>query len=50
MPFIDDEQLAALYKEVDQEKKAAAFFKTYIKRTKLSCFVLISTALDSLWH
>ena len=27
MPFIDEDQLAALYKEVDQEKKAAAFFQ-----------------------
>ena len=27
MPFIEDEQLAALYKKVDQEKKAAAFFQ-----------------------
>ncbi len=27
MPFINDEQLVALYKEVDQEKKAVAFFQ-----------------------
>jgi len=26
MPFIDDDKLAALYKEVDKEKKASLFF------------------------
>ena len=34
MPFIDDEQLAALYKEVDQEKKAAAFFQNLHQENK----------------
>lgn len=28
MPFIDDDKLAALYKEIDQEKKSAAFFQS----------------------
>ena len=49
MPFIDDEQLAALYKEVDQEKKAAAFFQNLHQENKakllrysiyrLGCFI-----------
>ena len=34
MPFIDDEQLAALYKEVDQEKKASAFFQDLHQKNK----------------
>ena len=34
MPFIDDEQLAALYKEVDQEKKASAFFQNLHQENK----------------
>lgn len=34
MPFIDDEQLAALYKEVDQEKKASAFFQDLHQQNK----------------
>ena len=34
MPFIDDEQLAALYKEVDQEKKATAFFQDLHQKNK----------------
>ena len=34
MPFIDEDQLAALYKEVDQEKKAAAFFQDLHQKNK----------------
>ena len=34
MPFIDDEELAALYKEVDQEKKASAFFQNLHQENK----------------
>ena len=34
MPFIDDEQLAALYKEVDQEKKASAFFQDLHRKNR----------------
>lgn len=34
MPFIDEEQLAGLYKEVDQEKKAAAFFQNLHQENK----------------
>ena len=34
MPFIDDEQLAALYKEVDQEKKTSAFFQDLHQKNK----------------
>lgn len=34
MPFIDEDQLAALYKEVDQEKKAAAFFQNLQQENK----------------
>ena len=34
MPFIDEDQLAALYKEVDQEKKAAAFFQGLLQENK----------------
>ena len=34
MPFIDDEQLAALYKEVEQEKKASAFFQDLHQKNK----------------
>ena len=34
MPFIDDEQLAALYKEVDQEKKASDFFQNLHQENK----------------
>ena len=34
MPFIDDEQIAALYKEVDQEKKASAFFRDLHQKSK----------------
>lgn len=34
MPFIDDEQLAALYKELDQEKKASAFFQNLHQENK----------------
>lgn len=29
MPFIDDDKLAALYKEVDKEKKASLFFQKH---------------------
>ena len=49
MPFIEDEQLAALYKKVDQEKKAAAFFQNLHQENKakllrysiyrLGCFI-----------
>lgn len=52
MPFIDDEQLAAFYKEVDQEKKAAAFFQNLHQENKakllrysiyrLGCFIAFS--------
>lgn len=36
MPFIEDEKLAALYKEVDQEKKSAAFFQDlHLKNKRL---------------
>jgi len=34
MPFIDEDQLAALYKEVDQEKKATAFFQDLHQKNK----------------
>ena len=34
MPFIDETQLAALYKEVDQEKKATAFFQDLHQKNK----------------
>ena len=34
MPFLNDEQLAALYKEVDQEKKASAFFQDLHQKNK----------------
>ena len=34
MPFIDDEQLSNLYKEVDQEKKASAFFQDLHQKNK----------------
>lgn len=35
MPFIEDEKLAALYKEVDQEKKSAAFFQNLHLKNKI---------------
>ena len=31
MLFIDEDKLAANYKEVDQEKKAAAFFQNLLQ-------------------
>lgn len=34
MPFIEDEKLAALYKEVDQEKKSAVFFQNLHLKNK----------------
>lgn len=34
MPFIDEDKLATLYKEVDQEKKAAAFFQNLHQKNK----------------
>ncbi len=34
MPLIDEDKLAALYKEVDLEKKAAAFFQDLHQRNK----------------
>lgn len=34
MPLIDEDKLAALYKEVDQEKKAAAFFQNLHQKNK----------------
>ena len=34
MPFIDEDQLAALYKEVDQEKKAASVFQNLQQENK----------------
>ena len=34
MPFIDEDKLAALYKEVDQEKKAATFFQNLHQENK----------------
>ncbi len=34
MPFIDEDKLAALYKEVDQEKKAVAFFQNLHQENK----------------
>ena len=34
MPFIDEDKLATLYKEVDQEKKAAAFFQNLHQENK----------------
>ena len=57
MPFIDDEQLAALYKEVDQEKKAAAFFQNLHQENKakllrysiyrLGCFIAFALLMSS---
>ena len=35
MPFIDEDKLANLYKEVDQEKKAAAFFQNLHQEDKV---------------
>ena len=37
MPFIDDEQLAALYKEVDQERRLPPSFEIFIKKANLNC-------------
>lgn len=34
MPFIDEDKLAALYKEVDQEKKAATYFQLLYQQRK----------------
>ncbi len=34
MPFIEENELAALYKEVDKERQTAIFFKIFIKRIK----------------
>lgn len=34
MPFVDDDQLATLYKEVEQEKKAAAYFQKLYQKDK----------------
>jgi len=52
MPLIDEDKLAALYKEVDQEKKASAFFQSLHQETKaklvrysiyrLGCFIAFS--------
>ena len=34
MPFVDDDQLATLYNEVEQEKKAAAYFQKLYQKDK----------------
>ena len=34
MPFVDDDQLATLYKEVEQEKKAATYFQKLHQKNK----------------
>lgn len=36
MPFIEDKELAALYKEVDQERQAAVFFQNLHQKNKKS--------------
>ena len=34
MPFVDDDQLATLYKEIEQEKKAATYFQKLHQKNK----------------
>ena len=57
MPFIDEDKLTALYKEVDQEKKAAAFFQNLHQENKakllrysiyrLGCFIAFALLMSS---
>ena len=57
MPYIDEDKLTALYKEIDQEKKAAAFFQNLHQENKakllrysiyrLGCFIAFALLMSS---